>query len=192
MLCVTGDPVRMYNETNTSGVFDLVSISLVNLLSEFNAGKRTKSGGTAFTIGVALNPNVKSIDGQISKLRRKIEAGAHFALTQPLFDLRKFDIMQNAFARAGITLPVFPGILPLRSSKNADFLHNEVPGIIIPEEIRSRLARFEKVEDQRRVGTEVALELMDAFAPYVRGFYLIAPRNRVDTVIHLIDVMHLK
>jgi homocysteine S-methyltransferase len=192
MLCVTGDPVRMYNETNTSGVFDLVSISLVNLLSEFNAGKRTKSGGTAFTIGVALNPNVKSIDGQISKLRRKIEAGAHFALTQPLFDLRKFDIMQDAFARAGITLPVFPGILPLRSSKNADFLHNEVPGIIIPEEIRSRLARFEKVEDQRRVGTEVALELMDAFAPYVRGFYLIAPRNRVDTVIHLIDVMHLK
>lgn len=187
ILCVTGDPVRMYNETNTSGVFDLVSISLVQLVNEFNSGKRIENTQTGFTVGVAFNPNVKSIEGQISKLKRKIEAGAHFALTQPIFDRDKFDIMQEAFANAGISLPVLPGILPLRSSKNAEFLHNEVPGIVIPDNIRRRISRFERLEDQRREGTDIALELMEAFAPFVKGFYLIAPRNRVETVLPVIE-----
>lgn len=187
ILAVTGDPVRMYNETNTSGVFDLVSISLTALLREFNEGRRTEDGRTAFAIGVAFNPNVRGIDGQVSKLRRKIDAGAHYTLTQPLYDRRKFDIMMDALVSADIDLPLFAGIMPLRSAKNAEFLHNEVPGIVIPDDIRSRLARYPALDDQRRAGTEIALELMDAFAPHVHGFYLIAPRNRVDLVLPVIE-----
>jgi homocysteine S-methyltransferase len=186
ILCVTGDPVRMYNETNTSGVFDLVSISLVRLVSEFNTGKRTEGNPTAFSIGVAFNPNVKSIDSQVAKLLRKIEAGAHFALTQPLFDRRNFLLMREALDKAGIKLPVFAGILPLRSWKNAEYLHNEVPGIVIPAELRDRLARYDTLADQRKAGVEIALELMEEFRPGVHGFYLIAPRNRVEQVLPLV------
>ncbi len=192
ILCVTGDPVRMYNETNTTGVFDLVSISLVRLVSEFNAGKRTDGSPTAFSIGVAFNPNVKSIEGQVSKLLRKIEAGAHFALTQPLFDRRNFHIMCEALDKAGITIPIFAGILPLRSHKNAEFLHNEVPGIVIPADIRERLARYDSIPDQRKAGTEIALELMEEFRPGVHGFYLIAPRNRVEQVLPLIQAAKIR
>jgi homocysteine S-methyltransferase len=192
ILCVTGDPVRMYNETNTSGVFDLVSISLAALVSEFNAGKRTEGAPTAFAIGVAFNPNVKGMDGQVSKLHRKIEAGAHFALTQPLFDRRNFHTMREALEKAGIGIPLFAGILPLRSWKNAEYLHNEVPGIVIPAEIRDRLARYASPADQKKAGAEIALELMEEFRSGVRGFYLIAPRNRVELVLPLIGAAKLK
>ena len=190
VLCVTGDPVRMYHETNTSGVFDLTSIGLVKLVSEFNEGRRiTGDARTSFAAGVALNPNVRSLDGQLSKLRRKIDAGACFALTQPVFEVERLDRLMEALAKTDINIPIFPGILPLRSSKNAEFLHHEVPGIVIPESIRDRLASFTDPDDQRKAGTEIAVSFIGKCAADVRGFYLIAPRNRIDLVLPVIEAV---
>jgi methionine synthase I (cobalamin-dependent)/5,10-methylenetetrahydrofolate reductase len=188
VLGVTGDPVRMCNEPNTSGVFDVTSVSLVRLLAEFNAGVRMSAAHrTAFTIGVALNPNVRTLSGQIDKLARKVEAGAHFALTQPVFEPERLSQLQEALGAAELTLPIYIGILPLLSLRNAEFLHNEVPGITIPEAIRERMARYESPADQRAVGIEVAVELVQRFAPSVHGFYFMTPRNRVELVVPLLE-----
>jgi len=187
LLCVTGDPVRMYNETNTTGVFDVTSIGLVGLVQEFNEGRRLPDGHcTAFSIGVALNPNVRNIGGQVTKLQRKIDAGADFALTQPVFDPKRFDMLAEALYRASITIPVYLGVMPLVSARNAEFLHNEVPGIVIPDEYRSRIARHDTVADQRTEGIAIATELVEAVAGRVHGFYFITPRNKASFVTHLV------
>jgi len=187
LLCVTGDPVRMYHETNTSGVFDVTSVGLVKLVSEFNSGQRLRGKGhTALSIGVALNPNVRSIEGQVNKLMRKIDAGAHFALTQPIFSIERLDVLQEALEKAHIDLPVYIGIMPLISARNADFLHHEVPGIVIPEEFRKRLKRYENIEDQRAQGSEIAVELVEQIAPRAHGIYIITPRNNANFVLPVI------
>jgi len=187
LLCVTGDPVRMYNETNTSGVFDVTSIGLVGLVREFNEGRRLSDGfRTFFSIGVALNPNVRNIGGQVTKLQRKIDAGADFALTQPVFDPERFDMLAEALDRASITVPVYLGVMPLISARNAEFLHNEVPGIVIPDEYRSRIARHDAVADQRAEGIAIAAELVEAVAGRVHGFYFITPRNKASFVTPLV------
>jgi homocysteine S-methyltransferase len=190
-VCVTGDPVRLCQDPNTSGVFDVTSVGLVRLVADFNAGRRLRDGSqTEFAIGVALNPNVRSIKGQIDKLQRKIEAGAHFALTQPIFEEERLDLLQDSLRDAGITIPVHIGIMPIISSRNAEFLHNEVPGMRIPDDIRQRLAGYEAVVDQRAAGIEIAVNLVQRFASRIQGFYLITPRNRIDPVLPLIEAAH--
>jgi homocysteine S-methyltransferase len=187
LLCVTGDPVRMCQEPNTSGVFDLTSVGLVRLVTECNTGKRLGDGAhTAFAVGVALNPNVRTISGQIDKLKRKIDAGACFALTQPIFEEERLDLLQQALDEAGIDIPVYLGILPLVSARNAEFLHNEVPGMRIPDDVRHHLAQYEHVADQRAAASEIAVNLVGRFAPRIHGLYLITPRNRVELVLPLI------
>lgn len=188
LLCVTGDPVRMCQEPNTSGVFDLTSVGLVKMVADFNAGARCARGGrTEFSIGVGLNPNVRTMSGQIDKLRRKVDAGAHFALTQPVFEEERLDLIQQAIEEAGIRIRVYLGVLPLTSARNAEFLHNEVPGILVPDEVRQRISRFEAAADQRAVGLEIAEELVHRLAPRVQGLYIICPRNRVESVLPLLS-----
>jgi len=190
LLCVTGDPVRMYNETNTSGVFDVTSIGLIKLVSEFNEGRRTGDGTpTAFSIGVALNPNVRNIGSQTGKLRRKIEAGAHFALTQPVFTGERLDMLDSELEREGIDIPIFAGVMPLMSARNAEFLHNEVPGIYIPDEYRERLNSFSAKEDQRRAGIEIAVEIAEDAAKRGYDLYLITPRNNTSYVLPVIEAV---
>lgn len=192
ILCITGDPVRMCQEPNTSGVFDLSSIALVRMVNDYNLG-RLRGGDcrTLFSIGVAFNPNVSSMSGQISRLERKIEAGAHFVLTQPVFDAERLDAMLEALADAEIHTPIYLGVLPLMSLRNADFLHSEVPGIVVPDAVRKRLSRHDDVKDQRKVGAEVAVEVVKSAAGRVHGFYMIAPRNRVDVIAPAIQEISL-
>ena len=190
VLCITGDPVRMYNETNTKGVFDVTSVGLVKLVNEFNQGQRSGDGSkSAFAIGVALNPNVRTLSGQIDLLKRKVDAGAHFALTQPVFDEKRIVDLRAALDAAGLSIPIFIGILPLVSSRNAEFLHNEVPGISIPEEIRKRLVSFQDPADQRRAACDLAAAFVSRLAPHIRDFYFITPRNKVDLVLPLIRIV---
>ncbi len=188
LLCVTGDPIRMYEGADTSGVFDVTSVGLTKLVDDFNAGHGLPDGvHTSFAIGVAFNPNVRTIAGQISKLQRKIEAGATFALTQPVFSQERLELMYTALAEAGITIPIYVGVMPLSSARNAEFLHHEVPGMVIPDEIRARMATHAAIADQRQTGIEISLELLQQFAPQVSGFYFITPRNRVSQVIPLLQ-----
>ncbi len=190
LLCVTGDPVRMYHEANTSGVFDVNSVSLVKLISEFNLGQRLNPDNrTSFAIGVAFNPNVRSLDGQINKLLRKIEAGAHFALTQPVYSAGRLEATLEAFSRHHIDIPVFCGIMPLTSGRNAEYLHNEVPGIVIPDEFREKLGRFKDLADQKRVAMELAVTLAGQCLELNRLFYIITPRNDASFVLPIIEFL---
>ncbi len=187
LLCVTGDPVRMCEEPNTSGVFDLTSVGLVRMASDFNSGHRASGDSrTAFSIGVGANPNVRTISGQIDKLKRKIEAGASFVMTQPVFDESRLDILRQAIEAAGIRVPIYVGIMPLVSARHAEFLHNEIPGMLIPEEIRRKLA-LEPPGDQREAGIRISAGLVRTFSGSSDGFYFICPRNKIDTVIPLIQ-----
>ncbi|MHB0998105.1 MAG: bifunctional homocysteine S-methyltransferase/methylenetetrahydrofolate reductase [Armatimonadota bacterium] len=187
LLCVTGVPISMCQETNTSGVFDLNSISLIRLVSECNAGKHGPNLQTSFEIGAALNPNVRNLDGQIDKLKRKVDSGASFVFTQPLFSKDRADRLREALDRSGIKIPVYMGIMPLTSTRNAEYVHNEVPGIYVPDKVRDYLNKYDRVLDQRAAMTELLLSLIDGVYPSFSEFFLIAPRNNVELVLPMVS-----
>lgn len=188
ILCITGDPVRMCQEPNTSGVFDLTSVGLVKMLDEFNHGHRLSSNcRTSLLIGVAVNPNVRTLSGQVDKLKRKMDAGAHFALTQPIFDESRLELL-DAAAQAGLDIPIYVGIMPLPSAAAAEFLHNEVPGISIPDKIRARISSYDNPADQRAAGLEIATELLSRISKRTDRFYFVCPRNKVDLVVPLVGL----
>jgi len=140
-----------------------------------------------FTIGVAFNPNVDRISTQVSRLRRKIELGADFVMTQPIFDWKKAREINEALNEFDI--PVFVGVMPLVSGRNANFLHNEVPGIEIPERVRKRMFKFED-ERARREGLIVAAEIVESLLDYFKGIYLITPFMRYEMCVELMEKFH--
>ena len=176
ILAVTGDPASMGEQSGASSVFDLNSFGLIALLRGLNSGLNGAGNsidrGTGFTIGAAFNPNVRNMEAQVARLEKKIANGAQFVQTQPLFDLEKLDTMLQLTKR--LPLPILPGILPLVSERNTEFLHNEVPGITIPDEIRDRM-RGKGKEEGLREGLAIAREFIDAARNRVGGFYLIPP-----------------
>lgn len=176
ILAVTGDPASMGEQSGASSVFDLNSLGLIALLSDLNAGLNGTGNsidrGTGFTIGAAFNPNVRVMEAQVARLRKKIDNGAHFVQTQPLFDLEKLETMLRL--TADLDVPILPGILPLVSERNTEFLHNEVPGIVIPEQIRNRM-RGKTKDEGIREGLAIAREFIDAARNRVGGFYLMPP-----------------
>jgi methionine synthase / methylenetetrahydrofolate reductase(NADPH) len=176
ILAVTGDPAGMGGETGASSVFDLNSIGLIGLIRDLNAGLNCAGNsidrGTGFTIGAAFNPNVQKMEPQIARLKKKIANGAVFVQTQPIFDVDKLDIMLRL--TRDLDIPILPGILPLVSERNTEFLHNEVPGIVIPDELRRRMKGKGKDEGLRE-GLDVAKEFINAAGDRVGGFYIIPP-----------------
>jgi homocysteine S-methyltransferase len=176
ILAVTGDPAGMGEQSGASSVFDVNSLGLIALLRDLNAGMNGAGNpidrGTGFTIGAAFNPNVRAMETQVARLEKKISNGAQFAQTQPLFDLERLDTMLRLTGDIGI--PILPGLLPLVSERNTEFLHNEVPGIVIPEEIRARM-RGKGKEEGVKEGLAIAREFIDAARGRVGGFYIIPP-----------------
>jgi homocysteine S-methyltransferase len=176
ILAVTGDPASMGEQSGASSVFDLNSVGLIGLLRDLNAGLNCAGNpidrGTGFTIGAAFNPNVQNIEAQVARLRKKIANGAMFVQTQPLFDPLKLETMLAMTKDLGI--PILPGILPLVNERNTEFLHNEVPGITIPDEIRKRM-RGRSREAGIREGLDIAREFIDRARQDVGGFYIIPP-----------------
>jgi homocysteine S-methyltransferase len=136
-----------------------------------------KSLGLDMRIGVAFNPNFDDINGQLQRLKRKVDAGAEFVMTQPMFNVEK--IKQMGDAVKDFNIPVYLGILPLVSKKNTEYLHNEVPGIKIPDNIRQRMAIDDKIAAQQE-GIMIALELIQAARGWVNGFYLISPMHKYE------------
>ena len=191
VLAITGDPASLGGHAGASNVFDVRSAGLVEILRTLNEG-RTMTGhrmdrGTRFAIGVAFNPNVKQMEVQIRRLEKKVEAGAQFALTQPVFEPERIAEMYEKTAPLGI--PIVLGVLPPASARNAEFLHNEVPGITIPEELRRRLRQAPE-DGQAEVGEEIACELIDVATGLAPGFYVIPPFTRYETAGRL--VRHVK
>ncbi|MDD2337414.1 MAG: bifunctional homocysteine S-methyltransferase/methylenetetrahydrofolate reductase [Geobacteraceae bacterium] len=176
ILAVTGDPASMGEQSGASSVFDLNSLGLIALLRDLNSGLNGTGNsidrGTGFTIGAAFNPNVRNMESQVARLEKKIANGALFVQTQPLFDLEKLDTMLQLTSK--LSIPILPGILPLVSERNTEFLHNEVPGITVPEEIRGRM-RGKGKEEGLQEGLAIAKEFIDAARNRVGGFYLMPP-----------------
>jgi homocysteine S-methyltransferase len=190
VLAVTGDPVSVGGEAGSSSVFDLNSIGLLELLTALNNGHTLMGGAlgeaTSFQAGAAFNPNVSDMNGQLRRLKKKIAAGARFVQTQPLYSVALLDAMLDCLVDIGI--PVLVGVLPLVSERNAEFLHNEVPGIQLPKDVRERM-RGKRGESGVRQGLDIARELVAAGRDRVDGFYLMPPFGKVDVALALIDTI---
>jgi homocysteine S-methyltransferase len=188
ILAVTGDPVAVGGEGGASNVFDLNSIGLLKLLDTLNQGRNlygAELGGTThFFAGCAFNPNVADLDGQLRKLEKKLAAGARFVQTQPVFTAMVLERLLAATRRFDV--PVLVGLMPLVGERNAEFLHNEVPGIVLPEEVRQRM-RGTGGAAGVRTGMAICRELIAAGEKLgAGGYYLIPPFGRVELAEELI------
>jgi len=186
VLPLTGDPARVGDHPAASSVYDVNSIELISIIKKLNegfshAGKSLKAR-TQFVIGCTFNPNAKSLDSQVNRLERKVAAGAQFAMTQPVFDVRLVEETKRLTAH--LNIPIFIGIWPLMSARQAEFLHHEVPGIIVPDDVRKRMANVPP-EDGSGVGMEIAHEIVAAVGAEFPGVYLITPFLHFDCTCEL-------
>lgn len=186
VLAVTGDPARFGDLPGSSSVYDLTSFEIIRMIKQINdgvgfSGKTLKKKGS-FVVGAAFNPNVKYLDKAVQRLERKIESGADYIMTQPVYDPRLIERLHEATKH--LDIPIFIGIMPLASGRNAEFLHNEIPGIQLPDEIRQRMSGLEG-EEGRRMGVQISEELLDTAMQYFNGIYLITPFLLYDMSVRL-------
>jgi homocysteine S-methyltransferase len=179
ILCLTGDPPRMGNYPDATAVFDVDSIGLVNIVERLNRGLDIGSNAigasTNFTIGVAANPGAPDIENELRRFCYKVEAGAEYAITQPVFDLR---LLESFLARIrDHRIPVIAGIWPLTSLRNAEFMKNDLR-VSMPEETMLRMAQADSPEAASQEGIRIAQEMLEAVRPYVDGVQVSAPFGR--------------
>lgn len=191
LLLVSGDPPVQGPWPDSTAVFDIDSVGLTNMVSGLNRG--VDPGGnpmgppTRFVVGVAANPGALDAEREVDRFMWKIEAGADFAVTQPIFDpeaLERFLDRTRAWS-----IPVMAGIWPPTSLRNAEFLANEVPGVVVPDPVveRMRRAQAKSPRAAREEGVRIARELADAVRPLVRGIHLSAPGGDVDTALRVLE-----
>jgi len=185
-LAITGDPPSIGNNPETSGVYEIDSIGLVKVASRLNQGTdwagKALGGATNYTVGVAVNPTAEDLDYEIQRFMAKVEAGAHFAMTQPLFDPRHWhDFLQRIGGRSPI--PVLAGIWPLTSYKQALRLNNEVPGIMVPEPVLKEMEAAGTAARDR--GFALARRMLAWARSELAGAYLIPPFKRYEEILEL-------
>ncbi len=189
VLAITGDPPSHGDFPNATGIWDVDSIGLIAILNNLNQGLdgmgRKLAATSSFFVGCAAVPTAPDIDLDIERLHRKIEAGARFIMTQPLYDSAVlFDYIERYKQRYGpISIPILAGLQPLHSYQQAEKFHNEVPGIVIPEPVRERLRQAG--EAGAATGVEIIKELFDAIYPHIQGVYLM-PLDRYTLVGELL------
>ncbi len=192
ILAVTGDPAQIGDYPEATSVFDTDAIGLVHVLSKMNRGEDL--GGNSigdppgFLIGTAFNPTAGDLDAEINKLRRKVEAGAHAFWTQPVFEISALERALEKLADLDLEPRLLLGLMPLRSARQAEFLHHEVPGINIPEHVRVRLAELSP-EDAPKYGVEVAQNLLVEAEPLVNGAYIMPPASAPDLAGDVIEAL---
>jgi len=187
VLAITGDPPSVGDYPETSGVYEVDSVGLVKVLHRLNQGTdwsgKTLGGATNFTIGVAVNPVADNLDEEIERFHAKIEAGAHFAMTQPLFDPEHWQTFSKKLGGKS-PIPILIGIWPLNSYKQALRLNNEVPGIIIPEPLLKSLeAAGTSARDH---GFAVARDMLAWARTELAGAYLIPPFKRTEEILDIL------
>ncbi len=187
ILAVTGDPATMGDHAGAKSVFDLHSFTLIKLLSDMNRGVNAIGNpigeGTGFSVGAAFNPNTGNMAVQAGRLRKKVANGARFTQTQPIYD--PAILFEALAATADCGIPFLPGIMPLVSERNAEYLNNEVPGITVPDAVRARMKGLEK-EAGAREGLAIAREFIDATIHAVGGYYLMPPFGNSELAEELI------
>jgi homocysteine S-methyltransferase len=191
MLLITGDPPKMGPYPEATAVFDIDSIGLTNMVNLLNHG--LDLGGnpfgepTAFTIGVGVNPGHLDLDYELRRLDWKVKAGAEYAITQPVFDVRQLERFLERISH--MELPVVAGIWPLLSYRNAQFMNNEVPGVSVPDDVmeRMRIASEKSKEHGLREGVAIARETLERVRGQVAGVQVSAPLGRVDLALQVFE-----
>ncbi len=179
ILCLTGDPPKLGNYPDATAVFDVDAIGLVNIVRNLNhgldIGKNSIGASTGFTIGVAANPGVPDMEQEIRRFAYKVEAGAEYAITQPVFDLR---LLEEFLKRIeGFRIPVIAGIWPLTSLRNAEFMKNDLR-VSMPDEIMARMGAAGSPEAARAEGVKIAQEMLAVARPMVQGVQVSAPMGK--------------
>ncbi len=190
VLAVTGDPPNIGTYPDATAVFNIDSIGLSRLMSMlnrgFDLGNNSVGSATEFCIGVALNPSAVNPDRERERMKRKIEAGAEFAITQPVFDaeplLRFLDAMKGARM-----IPVIAGIWPLASQRNAEFMKNEVPGVYVPDAVVARMAKCDTKEAALEEGIAIARDILEALKGTIAGVQVSAPLGRIQAALKVIQ-----
>jgi methionine synthase I (cobalamin-dependent)/5,10-methylenetetrahydrofolate reductase len=187
VLAITGDPPSVGDYPETSGVYEVDSVGLVKVLHRLNQGTdwagKTLGGATNFTIGVAVNPVADDLENEIERFHAKVEAGAHFAMTQPLFDPEHWHAFLKKLGGQP-AIPILIGIWPLNSYKQALRLNNEVPGIVIPQSMLKSMEAAGAAARER--GFEVAREMLAWARSELSGAYLIPPFKRYEEILEIL------
>ena len=189
ILALTGDPLRVGDYPNTTGVWNVDLVGLIAVIQGMNEGHDAAGSSigakSSFHIGAALNLNMtdEQVDQEIDKYWRKINAGAHFIMTQPIYELAP---LQRFLERAGKPpIPMLLGCIPLNNTRHAEFLHNEVPGITIPDKVRQRMR--DAGEQSHEEGLKIAEELLTSARELVQGIYIETSYQRYDVAVRLTE-----
>ena len=193
ILAVTGDPAQIGDYPEATSVFDTDSVGLVHILSRMNQGEDLAGNPIGappgFLIGASFNPTADDLDGEVEKLRRKVKAGAHAFWTQPVFEIGALEKALDRIGEPGVCILL--GLMPLRSARQAEFLHHEVPGIDIPRHVREKLAELAP-EDAPKYGVEVAQNLLVAAQPLVGGAYIMPPASAPDLAGDVVEAIGVR
>jgi homocysteine S-methyltransferase len=189
ILAITGDPPKLGNYPDATAVFDVDAIGLTNLINRLNHGLDFAGNPigepTGFSIAVGVNPGAINLDEELRRLDWKIQAGAEYMITQPVFDFRILEKFLKKIEQ--IKIPILCGIWPLISYRNAEFMNNEVPGASVPPEILERMRKTESKESALMEGINIAKEMYHRVRSEVNGIQLAAPLGRVDAVLKVIE-----
>ena len=189
MLLITGDPPKMGPYPDATAVFDIDAIGLTNLVSKLNRGLDPGANpigeSTRFVIGVGVNPAAIDPAHELKRYHWKVEAGAEYAITQPVFDPAQLEVFLESLE--DVRIPVIAGIWPLVSARNAEFLANEVPGVTVPASVleRMRKANDKSKEHALAEGISIAREALERVRPYVQGVQVSAPFGRVELALEV-------
>ena len=190
LICITGDPPKMGNYPDATAVFDVDAIGLVNIVHNLNRGLDIGGNpighGTTFVIGVGANPGVPNIDEEIRRFEYKVEAGAEYAVTQPVFDLALMENFLNRIEHCRI--PVIAGLWPLVSVRNAEFMRNELR-VSVPDSILERMGRAANPEAARAEGVAIAREMLVALRDMVQGAQISAPLGRYTSAVDVLEAL---
>ena len=191
VLLVTGDPPRVGDYQDATAVVDVDSIGLTNVVNSLNGGLdiggQTIGQPTAFHIGVAVNPGALNLDEELRRFDYKVEAGAEFAITQPVFDAAEFRAFVARIQGRGI--PVLAGIMPLESARHAEFMANEVPGVRVPDAVLDRMRRADAAGRAADEGLAIAREMAAEVRPLVQGVQISTAPKAVDMALAVIDAV---
>jgi len=190
LICITGDPPKMGDYPDATAVFDVDAIGLVNIVHNLNHGLDIGSNpignGTKFVIGVGANPGVPNIDEEMRRFEYKVQAGAEYAVTQPVFDLRLLEDFLRRIEHCRI--PVIAGIWPLVSARNAEFMKNELR-VSVPDEIITRMSRATTGEAGRAEGIAIAREMLASVRDMVQGAQISAPQGRYSSAMDVLEAL---
>ena len=190
LICITGDPPKMGNYPDATAVFDVDAIGLVNIVHSLNRGLdlggNPIGNGTGFVIGVGANPGLTDLDEEIRRFEYKVEAGAEYVVTQPVFDIRLLESFLRRIEH--FRIPVVVGIWPLVSVRNAEFMKNELR-VSVPDSILERMARAQNPEAARAEGVAIAREMLIAARQTVQGAQISAPQGRYNLAVDVVEAL---